>query len=126
MTTGLPLTKIALTPLAKSVLLPSGLSAGMSAADATIQKRIYGSGTIALIISNEKMEDIMKIVKSLVESGLLIKGISETSKNERKEQKGEFLPMLLGTLAASMLGSALTGKGVIRASEGTIRAGENF
>ena len=126
MTTGLPLTKIALTPLAKSVLLPSGLSAGMSAADATIQKRIYGSGTIALIISNEKMEDIMKIVKSLEESGLLIKGISETSKNERKEQKGEFLPMLLGTLAASMLGSALTGKGVIRASEGTIRAGENF
>ena len=126
MTTGLPLTKIALTPLAKSVLLPSGLSAGMSAAGATIQKRIYGSGTIALIISNEKMEDIMKIVKSLEESGLLIKGISETSKNERKEQKGEFLPMLLGTLAASMLGSALTGKGVIRASEGTIRAGENF
>ena len=61
------------------------------------------------------MEDIMKIVKSLEESGLLIKGISETIKNETKEQNGGFLPMLLGTLAASLLGSALKGKEVIRA-----------
>ena len=60
------------------------------------------------------------------ESGLLIKEISETIKNEAKEQKGGFLPMLLGTLAASMLGSALTRKGVIEAGEETIRAGENF
>ena len=72
------------------------------------------------------MEDIMKIVKSLEESGLLIKGINETIKNEAKEQKGGFLPMLLGTLAASMLGSALTGRGVIRAGKDAIRAGENF
>ena len=68
----------------------------------------------------------MKIVKLLEQSGLLIKGISEAIKNEAKEQKGGFLSMLLGTLAASMLGSALIGRGVIRAGEGTIRAGENF
>ena len=70
------------------------------------------------------MEDIMKIVKSLEESKLLIKGISETIKNEAKEPKGGFLPMLLGTLAASMLGRALTGRGVIKAGEAAIRVGE--
>ena len=85
MTAGLPLMKNVLTPLAKNILLPFGLSAGMSAADAAIQKEIYGSGTTALIISNEEMEDIMKIVKSLEELGLLIKGISEKIKNETKE-----------------------------------------
>ena len=69
------------------------------AADAAIQKKIYGSGTTALIISNEEMEDIMKIVKLHKESGLLIKGISETIKNEAKEQKGGFLPMLLGRVS---------------------------
>ena len=63
------------------------------------------------------MEDIMKIVKSFEESGLLIKGISETIENKAKEQKDGFLPMLVGTLAASMLGNALIGKGVIRAGE---------
>ena len=67
----------------------------------------------------------MKIDKSLEESGLLIKGISETIKNEIKEQKGGFLSMLLATLAASILGSALTGRGVKRVDEGTIRAVEN-
>ena len=72
------------------------------------------------------MEDIMEIVKSFEESGLLIKGISETIKNEAKEENGEFLPMLLGKLAASILGNALTGKRVIRAGEGTIRAGQEF
>ena len=126
MTAGLPLMKNVLTPLAKNVLLPFGLSAGISAADAAIQKKLYGSRTTVLIISNEEMDDIMKIVKSLEESGLLIKGISETNKNEAKEQKGRFLPMLLGTLVASILGNALTGKGVKRVGEGTIRAGENF
>ena len=56
----------------------------------------------------------MKIVKSFEESGLLIKGISETIENKAKEQKDGFLPMLVGKLAASMLGNALIGKGVIR------------
>ena len=72
------------------------------------------------------MEDIIKIVKLLEESRLLVKGISETTKNETKEQKGGFLPMLLGTLAASILGNAITGKGVIRAGEGTTRVGQDF
>ena len=89
-------------------------------------KKNYGSRTTALIISNEEMENAMKIVKSLEESGLLIKGFSETIKNEAKKQKGGFLSMLLGKLAASILGSALTGREVIRAGEGTIRADENF
>ena len=72
------------------------------------------------------MEDIIKIVKSLEESGLLIKGISETITNEAKEQKGGFLPMLLGTLAARILGNVLTGEGLMKADEGTIRAGQDF
>ena len=98
----------------------------MSAADAAIQKKIYGSGTPSLIISNEEIEDIMKKVKSIEESGLLIKGISETIKNETKEEKGGFLPILLETSAASILRNALTGKGVIKAGEEIIRADQNF
>ena len=69
MTASLPLIKSVLMPLTKSVLLPLGLSVGISAAVKAIQKKICGSGTTALIISNEEMEDIMKIVKSLEESG---------------------------------------------------------
>ena len=98
----------------------------MSASDAVIQKKIYGSGTTALITSNEEMEDIMKIVESLEKSGLLIKVISETIKTEAKEQKGGFLSLLSGTLAASVLGNALAGKGVIRTGEGVIGAGQNI
>ena len=126
--------KKVLTPLAKSVLLPIGLSIGMSAADAAIQNKIYGSHrpsdlasrTAVLIISNEEMEGIMKIVKSLEESRLLKQGIGEAIKNEAKEQKGGFLLMILGTLAASLLGSALAGKEVIKAAEGVMREGQNF
>ena len=72
------------------------------------------------------MEDIMKIVKSLEELGLLINRISETIKNQAKEQKRGFFLMLLEALVASLLGSAITGRGVIRAAEGKIRAGENI
>ena len=64
------------------------------------------------------MEDIIKIVKSLEDSGLLLKGVTETVQNEVKEQKGGFLSMLLGTLGASLLGNLLTGKGVYRAGKG--------
>ena len=85
--------KNVLTSLAKSVLVPLGLIAAASAADVAIQKKIFGSDIAASIISNEEMEDIMKIVKSLEESGLLTKGICETNKNEAKEQKGIFLLM---------------------------------
>ena len=89
------------------------------------KKKIHVSGSTALIISNEEMEVIMKIVKSLEESGLLVKVISETIKNDTKEQNGGFISMLLGTLAASMLRRALTGKGLIRAGEGTARVGQD-
>ena len=72
------------------------------------------------------MNDIMKIVKSLEEFCLLIKGVSETIKNEAKEQKGYFFGMLLGTLGAILLGNLLTGKDRISAGEGTFRAGQDF
>ena len=72
------------------------------------------------------MNDVMKIVKSLAESGLSMKGVSETIKNETKEQKDRFLSMLLGALSASLLGNLFTDKGIIRAGEGTIRTGEDF
>ena len=118
--------KNVLKPLAKSVLTPLGLTAAASATDASIHKKMFGSGIKTLIIFNEEMNDIMKVVKSLDESGLLIKGISETIKNEAKEQKYGFLSMLLGTLGASLLGHLLIGKDIIRAGEGTIRAGLDF
>ena len=84
----LPLMKTVIKYQAKSVLLPLGLSAGMSAADSGIQKKIYGSATTAMIISNEQMEDIKKIVKRLEESRLLMQGITKIIKKEIKEQKG--------------------------------------
>ena len=85
---------------------------------------MFGSGRTALIISNEEMNDFMKIVKSVEESGLLIKGFSETVKNEAKEQKGVFLEMSLSTLRANLSGNILTGKETIRAGKGTFRAGK--
>ena len=81
---------------------------------------MFGSGTTTLITSNEEMNDIMKIVKSLEESILLRKGVSETIKNEAKEQESGFLSMLLGTLGASLLGNLLTGKRIMRVGEGAI------
>ena len=87
---------------------------------------MLGSAFTTLIISNEEMKAIMKIVKPLKDSALLIKGVSETIKNKAKEQNGGFLGMLLGTLGASLLENLLTGKGIITADEGSIRVGENF
>ena len=72
---------------------------------------MFGSGFTTLIIFNKEMKDIIKIVKSLKDSGLLIKGVSETIKNEAKEQRGGFPGMLLGTLGASLLGNLLSGEG---------------
>ena len=121
-----PLMKVAM-PLAKNVLAPLGLSAAMSAIDGSIKKKMLGSGTTTLIISNDEMDGILKIVKSLENSGVLLKGVSETIQHEAKEQRRGFLSMLLGTLGASLLGDilskGLSGKGVIRAGEVTIRAG---
>ena len=127
--TGLPLMKSVIKPLAKSVSIPLGLTDAASAADAGIHKKILGSGhnNTTLIISNDEMDDILKIFKSLEDSGVLLKGVSETVQHEPKEQRGGFLSMLLGTLGASLLGDVLSkglsGRGVIRAGEGTIRAG---
>ena len=122
--------KSVIKPLAKSVLIPLGLTAAASAADAEIHKKILGSGhnnNTTLIISNDEMDDILKIVKSLEDSGVSLKGVSETIQHEAKEQRRRFLSMLLGTLGASLLGDvlskSLSGRGVIRAGEGTIRAG---
>ena len=122
--------KSVIKPLDKSVLIPIGLTAAASAADAGIHKNFLGSGNnnnATLIISNDEMDDILKIVKSLEDSGVLLKGVSETIQHEAKEQRGGFLSMLLGTLSASILGDilskGLSGKCVIRAGEGTTRAG---
>ena len=70
------------------------------------------------------MEDLIKIVKSLEDSGLLLEGVTETVKNEKKEQKGGFLSMLVGTLGGSLLGNLLTGKGINKKGEGMYRAAE--
>ena len=80
--TGLPLIRNVLEPLAKSVLVPLGLTASTSATDAAVYMKMFGSGTTILIISNEVMNDVMKIIESLEESGLLIKSLRETIKNE--------------------------------------------
>ena len=106
-----PLLKSGL-PLLKSVIKPLGmlgLTAAASVTDAAINKKILGSGNhTTLIICNDDMQDLLKIVKSLEDSGLLLDG---------------FLSIVLGTLDASLLGNMLAGRGVIRAGEGTIRAG---
>ena len=83
------------------------------------------SGNTTLIISNDESEDIIKVVKSLEDSGLLWEGITKTIQNEIEEQKGGFLSMLFGTLGASLLGNLLTGKGrgINRAGQGIVRAG---
>ena len=99
--------KVAL-PLAKNVLAPLGLTAAMSAIDGTVQKNIHGSG-VKLIIEQDGMNDIMKIIEALEISDILLRGVSKTIENETKEQRGGFLSMLLGTLGASLLGNLLTG-----------------
>ena len=115
-----PLMKAAL-PLAKNVLAPLGLTAAMSAIDGSIHKKIHG---VKLIIEQEDMNDIMKIIEALENSGILLKGVSKTIENETKEQRGGFLSMLLGTLGASLLGNLLTGgKGIMRAGDAILRAG---
>ena len=97
--TGLPLIKNVIKPLAESVWIPLALTAAASAADAGIHKKVSGSGnTTTLIISNDEINVIIRIVKSLEDSGLLLKEVTETVQNEVKEQKGWFLSMLLGTL----------------------------
>ena len=86
------------------------------------KKKIYGSGLKTLVISNDDIQDVLKIVKSLADSGVLLKGVTETIHNDISEQIDGFLLMLLGTLGASLLGDLLTknlsGKGTVRAGQG--------
>ena len=132
--TGLPLIKNVITPLAKSVLIPLRLTAAASTADVGIHKKMLGSGNnTTLIILNKDIGYLIKTVKSVEDSGLLLKGVIESVQNEIKEQKGGFLSMLLATLGASLLADLLTGKGVNkkdkgihRAGEGVVRAGEGI
>ena len=118
---GLSLMKTVIQPLTKSALISLRLTAATSATDAGIHKKNLGS-TI-LIILDDEMKDISKIVKSLEDSGLLLDRVGETIKDEAKEQKEDFLSMLLVTLGASLLGNMLAGKGVISAGERIARVG---
>ena len=117
--TGLPLKENVRKPLAKSFLISLVLTTAASATDVAIHKKMFGSGTTTLIISNEEMNDISKIVQPLKGSSLLTKSMSEKIKNEVKEQNGGFLTMLLGTLDTCLLRNLLTDKS-------TIRAGKDF
>ena len=118
-----PLMKVAM-PLAKNVLAPLGLTAAISAIDGGIKKKIHGLG-VKLIIEQEDMNNILKIIEALENSGILLKGATKTIENETKEERGGFLSMLLGTLGACLLGNVLTGgKGIVRAGDGIVRAGE--
>ena len=118
--------------------MPLGLTTAPSAADARIHKKILGldkhkqnNNATTLTISNDEMKDIIKIVKYLENSGLLLEGVRETIQNEAKEQKGGYLSLFLGTLGTSLLGNILAGKratatshgrGINRAGEGIVRA----
>ena len=93
-------------------------NASVSSIDTGIQKKIHGSSTTTLIISNEEINDIMKIVQALEDSIILLKGVTKTIKNETKEQKGGFLSTFLGTLCASLLGNLLARKGSVRVGSG--------
>ena len=111
--------KIAI-PLTINVLAPLGITAAASAIGGGIQKQTKrdGSGTTTLMIWNEEMNDIMKIVQALEDSTILLKGVTKTIKNETEDQKGGFLSMLLGTLGDSILGNLLAGKEIGRAGSG--------
>ena len=123
--TELPLIKNVITSWAKSVLIPLGLTAAAAAADAEILKKTLGSGGhTTLIISNKDIEDLIKMVKSLEDFVLLLKGVTESAQNEVKEKKGGSLSTWLDILGASLLGSLLAGKGINRAGEGIVRARE--
>ena len=97
-----PLMKVA-APLAKNILAPLGITAVASAVDAGIQKKIHGSGTTTLIISNEEMNDIMKFVGALEDSNSLLKGVTKVIKTGTKEQKGGYLGILSGFLGVGFV-----------------------
>ena len=105
-------------PLAKNVLAPLGIRTAASVIDVRIQKKIHGSETTTLIISNKEINDIMKIVQTLEDSNILLKGVTNTIKSETKERKAGLLSMFLGTLGTSLLGNLISGKRIVRAGSG--------
>ena len=108
-----PLMKVAV-PFAKNILAPLGITAAASAIDGAIHKKIHGSGTTILIISNEEMNDITKIFQALGES---LKRLKMKQKNKKEDS------LVLGTLEASLLGKLLSGKRTVRTGEGMLRDG---
>ena len=125
MKVSLLLIKNEIKPSAKSVLVPLRLTSAASAVDRDIHKKVLGCGTATLIISNEEINDIMKLVKFLGKSSLLIESVSELIKC-LKRKKGGFLGFFLVTLGLRLLGNVLSDKVLIRAGEGTIRVDESF
>ena len=115
-----------LKPLARISLIPLGWTAAASATDTAIHKKMFESGVTTLIISNKEMNDIIKIVKSLEESGLFTKSVSETIRYKEKKQNGGFLSMLLDAIHPSLIENLLTGNDTIRKGEAAIRAGQDF
>ena len=111
------LMKVAI-PLAKNVLAPLGITAAAPAIYARIQKKIHGSRTTTLIILNEEMNHIIKIVQALGDFNILLKGVTKQLKAKQKKQKGGFLSMLQGTVGAILLGNLLAGKVIVRAGSG--------
>ena len=105
-------------------MVPLGFTAAASVTDAAIQQTIFGSGRSTLILSNENLNDIMKIVKSLEDTRLLKKSVSETVENEVNLKKGGFLCMLTAALGNILLVNLLTDKGVAKDGSGGIRTGE--
>ena len=105
-------------------LAPLGITAAASAIDAGIQKKMHGSGTTTLIISNEEMNDI-KFVQALEDSNILFEGVIKQSKTKQNNKAG-FLSMLLGSLGVILLGNLLVGKGILRTGSGKVieRAGD--
>ena len=95
----------------KNIFAPLGVTAAESAIDAGIQRKIHGSGMTTLIISNEEINDMMKIIKTLEDSRVLLNGVTKTIENEAKQQKVGFLGMLLSTLDASLLGKDIVRTG---------------
>ena len=104
--------------LAKNILALLGITVASSAIGVGIQKKIHGSGTTTLTVSNKEMNDIMKIVQALENYNILLKGVTEIIKNETKEQHEGFLGILVVTLGSILLGNLLSGKGIVRASSG--------
>ena len=113
--------------LAENVLAPLGITVLLQQLMLNLKKN--GSVNTTLIISNEDIKKIIKIIQALEDSNLLLKAVTKAIKNEKKEQIGGFLSMLLGTLGTSLLGNLLTGKGIVRAGtgnkkgKGIVRAG---